>query len=87
MAYDVEVLPSVVKALTKLPRNDVQAIYRRLETLREDPRPRGAEKIQGERDAWRVRQGNYRIVYRVDDIVLVVTVVRIGHRRDVYRKR
>jgi mRNA interferase RelE/StbE len=62
----------------------VRKILRRAESLRDDPRPSGSVKLLGE-ERYRVRQGDYRIVYAVDDGLVIVTVVKIGHRRDVYR--
>ncbi|MGH9101893.1 MAG: type II toxin-antitoxin system RelE family toxin [Acidimicrobiales bacterium] len=55
--------------------------------LADDPRPRGCEKLAGMADAWRIRSGNYRVVYTIDDHVQVVTITRVGHRREVYRRR
>ena len=64
---------------------DRQRIVARIESLAGNPRPPGAEKLAGTTDQLRVRQGNYRIVYGVDDGRREVTIFRIGHRRDVYR--
>lgn len=76
---------SVAKDLRVLPKADVAAILRRTEGLAEDPRPPGCEKLSGQ-DRYRVRQGAYRILYEIRDEVLVVTVVKVGHRSDVYRR-
>ena len=62
-----------------------QRIVARIVTLAGNPRPRGAQKLAGHCDRYRVRQGPYRIVYSVDDEALEVTVVKVGHRREVYR--
>ena len=75
---------SVAKDLRALPQADVAAILRRIETLADDPRPSGCEKISAQ-ERYRVRQGVYRVLYEIRDQELVVTVVKIGHRRDVYR--
>ena len=64
---------------------DRQRIVERIQSLAADPRPPGAEKLAGYTDQLRVRQGNYRIVYSVNDERREVTIFRIGHRRDVYR--
>ena len=82
--YELRFKPSVAKDLRDVPRGDVRRILDRIEGLRDDPRPAGAEKLTGA-DLYRVRQGVYRIVYTIEDGRLVVIVVKIGHRRDVLR--
>lgn len=77
---------SVAKDLRAIPARDVVRILQRVEALREDPRPPGCEKLSGQ-ERYRIRQGVYRIVYEVADEYVLVTVVRVGHRRDVYRRR
>ena len=84
--YDLRVRPSVAKDLRGIPRADVVRILDRIEALRDDPRPPGAEKLSAQ-ERYRVRQGNYRILYTVADAELTVEVVKVGHRRDVYRER
>lgn len=76
---------SVARDLRPLPKADVVRILRRIEALAENPRPPGCEKLSGQ-EKFRVRQGVYRIVYEVDDERHVVMVVKVGHRRDVYRQ-
>lgn len=66
-------------------RAERQRIVRRIEALAREPRPAGCEKLRGSDDRYRVRQGPYRVIYEVDDAARIVTVVKIGHRRDVYR--
>jgi mRNA interferase RelE/StbE len=83
--YKLEFKASVAKDLRQIPKADVGRILQRLEDLQEDPRPPGSEKLSG-RDRYRIRQGIYRIVYEVVDDHLIVTVVRVGHRRDIYRR-
>ncbi|HEY7061569.1 MAG TPA: type II toxin-antitoxin system RelE/ParE family toxin [Chloroflexota bacterium] len=82
--YELIVKPSVAKDLRSIPRTDVRRILARIEALRDDPRPPGAEKLSAQ-ERYRIRQGNYRILYTVADAVLTVEVVKVGHRRDVYR--
>lgn len=86
MAYRIEVKPSAARVLTKLPRPAQRRIARKIDALAKDPRPRGAEKLRGADDLYRVRAGDYRVIYRIRDDVLLVLVVRIGHRREVYRR-
>lgn len=83
--YRVEFKPSAARAVRKLGADIRRRIITRVETLSENPRPSGAEKLQGLRDLYRIRVGDYRVVYQVSDDILLVLVVRVGHRRDVYR--
>jgi len=84
--YRVELARRAVRALAGLPRRDQQRIRAAIDLLAGKPRPPGASKLVGESRAYRVRVGDYRVIYEVFDERLVVQVVRIGHRRDVYRK-
>lgn len=87
MSFRVEYAASAMKALEGLPKKDQQRIVTKVDSLASDPHPPGSMKLQGADELWRVRVGVYRIVYSVDGGKLVVLVVRIGHRRDVYRRR
>ena len=73
---------SVAKDLRSIPNVDVQGILERFDELASNPRPLGSEKLSGQ-ERYRVRQGDYRIIYEIDDDVLVVVVVKVGHRREV----
>lgn len=75
----------VSKELRRLPKQDVQRILEQIEGLASEPRPPGSEKLSA-REQYRIRQGVYRILYEVRDCALVVTVIKVGHRRDVYRR-
>lgn len=83
--YRVEFKPSAARALRKLEADSQRRVIARVEMLAENPRPPGVEKLEGMRDLYRIRVSDYRIIYRVADKVLLVLVVRVGHRRDVYR--
>jgi len=83
--YDLQVRPSVAKDVAAVPKKDLKKILTRMEALREDPRPPGSTKLSG-LDYYRVRQGDYRIVYEIDDRNSMVVVAKIGHRGDIYRK-
>jgi mRNA interferase RelE/StbE len=83
-SYRPLIKPSAVKELEALPAKDRRRIVPRIEGLASEPRPHGCEKLSG-LEQYRVRQGDYRVVYGVDDDARVVIVVKIGHRRDVYR--
>lgn len=80
----VLVKPSADKALRKVPQNVQKRIVAALDELREDPRPPGCVKLKGEDDLFRIRVGDYRVVYHVQDKMLMVLVVRIAHRKEVY---
>ncbi len=83
--YTVTILPSALGRLAELPRRDQKKIKERIDRLAVDPRLPGVQKLQGESDLFRLRSGNYRIIYSIEDVRLIVLVIRIGHRRDVYR--
>ena len=82
--YDLRFKPSVAKDLRDIPRGDVRRILARIQTMRDDPRPTGAEKLSAQ-ERYRLRQGDYRILYTVADAEVVVEIVKVGHRREVYR--
>lgn len=84
--YRVEIARRAVKALSALPRREQQRIRAAIDLLADNPRPPGCVAMTGEVHAYRVRVGDHRIIYEVFDDHLVVQVVRVGHRRDVYRK-
>jgi len=84
--YRVEIARRAVKALASLPRREQQRVRAAIDLLAEQPRPPGCRALTGESDAYRVRVGDYRIVYEVIDDRLIVHVVRVGHRRDVHRR-
>jgi mRNA interferase RelE/StbE len=75
---------SVAKDLRAMPNDDVRKILTRIDSLMENPRPDGSEKLSGQ-ERYRIRQGSYRIIYEIADEVLTVLVVKVGHRREVYR--
>jgi mRNA interferase RelE/StbE len=85
--YELRVKPSVAKDLRGIPKADVRRILSRIEALRDDPRAPGCEKLAGAEELYRVRQGTYRIVYAIHDERVVVEVIRVGHRSDIYRGR
>jgi mRNA interferase RelE/StbE len=83
--YKIFFRRSVLKDLAKIPKSELQRIIKKIEKLAHDPRPKGCEKISGQ-DRFRIRQGNYRIIYSIQDDELTIWVVKIGHRREIYRK-
>ena len=82
--YSILFRRSVLKDLEVLPKKDVQRIMEAIRALAVDPRPQQSQKLSG-REQYRLRQGTYRILYVIQDDVLIVTVVKVGHRREVYR--
>ena len=84
-SYSVFITKSAAKELERVPTKDGQRIVAKIFSLADDPRPVGAEKLSGE-DKYRIRQGDCRILYEIVDTDLIVTVVRVGNRRDVYRR-
>lgn len=84
-SYRIEVKRSAAKEIEKIKnKRDRRRIIDRIAALAHDPRPPGCTKLTGQ-DSYRIRQGAYRIVYEIEDDRLVITVVKVGHRRDVYR--
>lgn len=84
--YTLQFRPAALRQLRKLPKDALQRIRTATEALRDEPRPDGVAKLAGTHDLWRIKVGNYRVIYTIADDVLVVTVIRIGHRREVYRR-
>ena len=84
--YRLAFKKSVAKDLLPLPKRDVARILKCIELLAQQPRPPGCEKLSGQ-ERYRIRQGVYRILYEIQDNVLLVTVVKVGHRSNVYRTR
>ena len=84
-AYSVLITKSAAKELGAVPKKDRHRIVEKIRGLADDPRLFGAEKLSGE-DKYRIRHGNFRILYEILDRELIVTVIRIGNRRDVYRR-
>ncbi len=83
--YKIFFRRSATKDLERIPKNDLKRILNRIASLAKNSRPIGHEKLAGQ-ERYRIRQGNYRIVYSIQDAELFVWIVKIGHRRDVYRK-
>ncbi len=83
--YKVIFRKSVALDLRRIPNRDLRKILAAIESLSEEPRPSGIEKLSGQ-ERYRVRQGNYRIIYEINDDEIIVVVVKIGHRKDVYRR-
>ncbi len=83
-AYKVHFKASVEKDFATIPKKDVKKILKRIDALTGTPRPLGSEKLTG-RERYRLRQGRYRIIYSIQDDELTVWVVKVGHRKEIYR--
>ncbi|NTV57919.1 MAG: type II toxin-antitoxin system RelE/ParE family toxin [Deltaproteobacteria bacterium] len=83
-AYSLVFKASVQKDFEGIPKKDLRKLLSRIKSLAGEPRPHGCEKLTGQ-NRYRVRQGRYRIVYAVQDEERIVTVVKVGHRKDIYR--
>ena len=86
MTYRIEVTPAARRDLAALPRDILKRIDVRILALAKDPHSQGAKKLEGGKGFFRIRVGDYRIIYLVERHRLVIVVVRVGHRREVYRK-
>lgn len=84
-SYRIEFATSVRKDFKKIPKRDATRILKRIEGLADNPRPPSSKKLTGD-DAMRIRIGNYRVIYEVRDDVLLVLILRVGNRKDIYRK-
>ena len=82
--YEIVFKKSVSKDLKKIPKKDVLKVLKVIRSLAENPRPPGVKRLSGQ-ERYRLRQGDYRILYAIEDDKLVITVVKVGDRRDVYR--
>jgi len=84
--YRIEFAPAADRDFRALAEDVRRRLRPRIDALAENPRPHGVETLEGEKSLHRIRVGDYRIIYQIQDDVLMVLVVRLGHRRDVYRK-
>ena len=82
--YRITIKKSAAKELEAVPRKDLRKIIMRIRSLAQNPRPHGSQKLSGQ-EQYRIRQGDYRIVYFIEDDEQLVDIIKIGHRREVYR--
>ena len=83
--YRIEVKSSAAKEIEVLPGRDIKAVLRKISSLADNPRPHDCQKLSG-REQYRIRCGDYRILYYIEDDALIVCIVKAGHRKDVYRR-
>jgi len=81
--YKIEIKKSAAKEIRKLPKNDINRIVEKIQMLGSDPRPSGCKKLSGD-EKYRIRIGTYRILYSIHDNKLVIFIVKVGHRKDIY---
>jgi len=84
--YSVEVSQTAEKELLRLPVRMIERVITVLKLFEENPRPAGSKKLKGYKNLWRVRFGDYRIIYSIDDVILLLDVREIGHRKNIYNK-
>ena len=84
MNYKIYIERSAQKALSKMPKKNQNRIIEFIQNLSNNPRPSNSKKLTG-RPAWRIRIGNYRIIYEIEDDKLIIIVINIGHRKDIYK--
>lgn len=86
MIYRIELKPAAERDLKNIPRNDLNRIARKISSLGEDPRPPGVRKLRHVEDLWRIKVGDYRILYQIHEKASLILIARIRHRREVYRQ-
>jgi mRNA interferase RelE/StbE len=84
VAYRIEVTPRARKDLKALPKRERQRVVEQIDALKADPRPTGCKKLKGREDFYRIRVGDYRVVYQIEDKVLLILIVRVGDRKEIY---
>lgn len=84
MSYSIQILRRAQKELSQLPKQKYERIKDAVQSLSDEPRPQGCKKLTG-REGWRIRVGDYRVIYEIDDRQQTLTILHIGHRRDVYK--
>ncbi|MCT2088715.1 type II toxin-antitoxin system RelE/ParE family toxin [Micrococcus terreus] len=87
MTYAVHLSPAAARQLRKIDPPARRRLQAAIELLSHDPRPQGAKKLVGGDGEWRVRTGDYRVVYDIDDGILLILVIAVGHRREIYQRR
>ncbi len=82
--YEISVKKSAVKELENIPKKELKKIAKKVQALSSEPRPQGSQKLS-HKEQYRIRQGDYRVIYSIDDDNLVVNIIKVGHRREIYR--
>jgi len=85
VSYRISIRKQALKELEALPKNESRKVIAAIDTLANNPRPAGCKKIKGEHEfIWRIRVGDYRVLYKIEDVIKVVEVGKIGHRKNIY---
>ena len=82
--YEISLKKSAAKELDDIPKKELQKIIKKIRALSSDPRPQGSQKLS-HKEQYRIRQGDYRIIYAIDDDSFAVYIIKVGHRREIYR--
>lgn len=82
--YKVQIVKSALKELAKIPTKEAIRLTEKIYSLKDNPRPKGCIKLSGTKDQYRIRVGNYRLLYTIEDHILFVHVFKVGHRKDIY---
>ncbi len=85
-SYKIEIKKSAAKEIYKLPKKTIKRVIEKIQALSDTPRPDGCKKLSGD-EKYRIRVSDYRILYSIDDNLIVIFVVRVGHRKDIYRTK
>jgi mRNA interferase RelE/StbE len=85
MKYTIELSRVALKTMSKLPRRELVRIQARIDSLSSDPRPSDIKKVQGDSNLYRIRSGNYRVLYRIYDDQILILIVDVDHRKDIYK--
>jgi mRNA interferase RelE/StbE len=85
VTYSIELSRGAYKALKDIPHNDVKKIREKIEKLKKEPLPHGSEKLEGNQGLYRIRSRDYRVIYQIFSKKLIILIVKIGHRREIYR--
>ncbi|MCE5317306.1 MAG: type II toxin-antitoxin system RelE/ParE family toxin [Parachlamydia sp.] len=86
MTYEVELSEAAKDFLRTVNKSDAKRIGKKIDNLAKNPRPNGVEKLSGEENIYRIRSGDYRVIYQIHDKILYVLVLKVGNRKEVYRK-
>lgn len=85
-AYRVEIAPAAYRQLSKLPKQDLKRVRVKIDKLESNPRPSDCTKLKDSQNVYRIRAGDYRILYQIKDEILLVLVVKVAHRREAYKE-
>ena len=82
--YEISVKKTAIKELENIPKKELQKLVKKIQTLSEEPRPQGSQKLS-HKEQYRIRQGDYRAIYTIDDDNVNVYIIKVGHRKEIYR--